>query len=258
MDKEKLDTALADCKAAGITNIFALRGDPPAGQETWTATEHGLTCALDLVHYIRSHYGDYFSIGVAGYPEGHPNNMTTYDETPEELGLSPAEMGRFSIITDKDGNKKTSVCRDTDFAAELEYLKKKVDAGASFIITQMFFDTEVFRAFVEACKSYGITVPILPGIMLIGNYGGLMRMAGFCKTRLPDDLLDALQGHEDDAEAVKKIGSEYCLGLCQRLLEQGVKGLHFYTLNASATTLSIMEKLNYPKLEVQAETIAVE
>ncbi len=161
MPKEKVDHALATCKEVGITNILALRGDPPVGETVWKATEGGLTCALDLVKYIREHYQDYFSITVASYPEGHPTAMTVWEGDISEL--TPAEQGRCSIDTNEDGTKVINVCRDESFTSEIAYLKEKVDAGSDLIITQMFFDVEVFKSFVTACREAGIAVPIIPG-----------------------------------------------------------------------------------------------
>ncbi len=116
--------ALQEAHDGGIRNIVALRGDPPAGEEEWTAAEGGFTCALDLVKYIRKEFGDDFGISVAGYPEGHPNAITELKEG-EESTLTEAELARCSHF---DG--KTYVCKDEDFKKEMDYLKEKVDAGA--------------------------------------------------------------------------------------------------------------------------------
>ena len=121
--------ALQTCLDGGIRNIVALRGDPPHGEETWTATEGGFTCALDLVKYIRAEHGDTFGISVAGYPEGHPNAISELKEG-EEKELSETELGRVSHF---DG--KSYVCRDEDFKKEMLYLKEKVDAGAGEFTT---------------------------------------------------------------------------------------------------------------------------
>lgn len=173
MPIEKVDHALATCKETGITNILALRGDPPAGQEVWKATEGGLTCALDLVKYIREKYDDYFSITVAGYPEGHPTSMTVWEGEVSEL--TPAEQGRCSVDIQEDGTKVVHVCRDDAFLSEIAYLKEKVAAGTNLIITQMFFDVEVFKSFVNICREAGINVPIIPGIFFVNFHD-----ASFC------------------------------------------------------------------------------
>merc|ERR1712176_1211560 len=118
-----VNSALQEALDGGIRNIVALRGDPPEGQDEWKETKGGFTCALDLVKYIRQNFGDQFGIAVAGYPEGHPNAISELKES--EMGnLTQAEKGRCSSF---DG--KTYVCKDEDFKKEMDYLKKKVDAG---------------------------------------------------------------------------------------------------------------------------------
>jgi len=240
MEVQKIDAALQGCKEAGICNLLALRGDPPAGQSAWTATDVNLTCALDLVNYIRSKHGDYFCIAVAGYPEGHPTKMV--EGNPDEL--SQSERGRSSVEVDETTGKQTTyVCRDADFVAEIEYLKKKVDAGAEFIVTQMFFCADVFATFVSACREAGILVPILPGIMCISTYAGFKRMTKFCKTRVPEDMAAKLEAIKDDEKAVKQFGVEYGGEMCRKLLAQGVPGLHIYTLNASTVAKAVLEQV---------------
>lgn len=124
-----IDEALKKCVKYGVRNILALRGDPPKGEERWTAVEGGFKNAADLVRYIRKSYGDHFCICVAGYPETHLEA-----ENPEK---------------------------------DLEYLKQKIEAGSDLIITQLFYDTQKFFDFVQRCRNIGITVPIIPGIMPI-------------------------------------------------------------------------------------------
>ena len=243
MERSKIDDALAGCKAAGITNILALRGDPPAGQAAWTATDATLTCALDLINYIRKTYSaDDFCIACAGYPEGHPSVM---EPAPEGLAsLSPAEQARCSVEVDEaTGQEVVWVCRDAAFAKEIEYLKQKVDAGAELIVTQMFFDAEVFGEFVKTCRAAGIQVPILPGIMLVTSYAGFKRMSKFCKSRVPTALAAKLETIKDDEAAVKAFGAAFGVEMCRRLLELGAEGLHVYTLNASVAARAVLEQL---------------
>ncbi|RYG62749.1 hypothetical protein EON64_17280 [archaeon] len=182
MEISMIDTALDLCKQHGITNLVSLRGDPPVGQDRWTPKDSQLTCATDLVKYIRSKHGDYFCQSVGGYPEGHPAAMITLPLEALET-LSDREKTRYSIE-----DNAINICRDDAFASELAYLKTKIDAGARAIITQMFFDIEVFTAFVSSCRQAGILVPIIPGIMCISTYGGFMRMVKFCKTRVPEEV----------------------------------------------------------------------
>jgi len=158
--------ALQKCHDGGIRNIVALRGDPAEGTEEWTATEGGFACALDLVKYIRKTFGDDFGISVAGYPEGHPNRISELSAEEEE-SMTDAEKGRCCT---HDGI--TYVCKDDDYKKEMDYLKEKVDAGSDFIITQMFFDAEVFKAFVKDCRNWGINCPVVPGLMCINAYPG--------------------------------------------------------------------------------------
>eukprot|EP00051_Salpingoeca_urceolata_P020987 m.322070 g.322070 ORF g.322070 m.322070 type:complete len:343 (+) comp19713_c0_seq35:278-1306(+) len=250
MEAEKVDIALAGAKEAGIRNIVALRGDAPAGQEEWTATEGGFTCALDLIKYIRNAHGDLFSISCSGYPEGHPNVITKVED---EASLSPSEKTR--VIEMEDG---LYVCKDEAYKTEMEYLKQKVDAGADFIITQMIFDADLYKTFVADCKAIGINVPILPGIMCIANVGGFKRMTAFCKSRTPKSLGEKLDAApEGDAEAVRAVAIDFCTELCQGLLDNGAPGLHFYTLNLEKVTEGVLEKLKLGAYAEAAEGAAV-
>jgi methylenetetrahydrofolate reductase (NADPH) len=264
MDENLIVTALDKCKAAGITNILALRGDPPAGQERWTASNVDFSCAADLVKYIKQHYDDFFSIAVAGYPEGHPNAMTELPYSDISV-LTPTEAQRFATdtktVTDENGVSTEvpiiHVCSDANYQTELEYLKSKIEAGAKMIVTQMFFDVEVYDHFVKACRAAGINVPIIPGIMCISNYGGFKRMIKFCKTRVTEEIMAKMEELKEDAEGIKKYGIELGISMCQRLKELGAPGLHFYTLNTSAVTIAIIEGLGYHKVKevVDASTL---
>lgn len=237
--------ALQQAHDAGIRNIVALRGDPPAGEDEWTAAEGGFTCALDLVKYIRKEFGDDFGVSVAGYPEGHPNAISELKEG-EEATLSESELARCSNF---DG--KTYVCKDEDFKKEMVYLKEKVDAGADAIITQMFFDVSVYRSFVKECRDYGINVPIIPGLMCINAYGGFKKMSNFCKTRVPKSLEDKMDSMKDDQAAVKAFGVEFGADVCKSLLEAGAPVLHFYTLNLEKVVYGITDELGITENLVQ-------
>ena len=147
MEKGKVDEALREAYNAGCTNILALRGDPPREKEKWVATEGGFRYAKDLVRYIREKYGDHFDIGVAGYPEGMEDQ-----QDPEEL---------------------------------LDHLKQKIDAGGTFIVTQMFYDVDIFLRWVTQCRARGINVPIVPGIMPIQTHAAFLRRANWSKCRHP-------------------------------------------------------------------------
>ncbi|KAI8825041.1 methylenetetrahydrofolate reductase-domain-containing protein [Fimicolochytrium jonesii] len=207
MPREKIDIALRDAKAAGIQNILALRGDPPRGQENWTKCETGFSYAEDLVKYIRQEYGDYFCIGVAAYPEGH-----TEQNDPE---------------------------------ADMRHLKAKIDAGADYIVTQLFYDVDIFINWYKKCRGLGITTPILPGLMPIQNYGGFHRMTSMCKTFVPQFILDDLEPIKEDDKAVKDYGVKLAVDMCNKMKEEGIRGFHFYTLNLERSTRLILEGLGF-------------
>jgi len=242
MEKEKVDQALNESKKAGLCNFVALRGDPPRGQEKWAAVEGGFNCALDLVKYIRKETGDYFSIAIAGYPEGHPDAM---EEVLGGVGaLSESEKRRARVVVGADGKELVTVCRDASFEKELKYLKEKVDAGSQLIITQMFLDPQVFLDFCKHCKNYGINVPIIPGIMCLNGLAGLKRMAEMCKSRVPEGMMAAAEaaGAVSD-DAFKAWGIEFMTDVCRKLVDGGACGLHFYTLNLENATLAILKNL---------------
>jgi len=205
MPRKAIDDALRRAKEAGIQNVLALRGDPPRGEE-WKQLDGGFAHAVDLVRYIRSEYGDYFGIGVAGYPEGHP-----------------------------DASNKEE---------DLKHLKEKVDAGADLIITQLFYDTSLFLQFVKDCRALGITCPILPGMMPIQTYAGFKRMTALCKTHVPSPITEALEPIQNDDAAVKAYGVKLCIEMCKELLDAGIPGLHFYTLNLEKSVLQILDGLD--------------
>jgi len=229
--------ALQACLDGGIRNIVALRGDPAEGQEDWKASDGGFTCALDLVKYIRKTFGDVFGISVAGYPEGHPNRIS--ELKPEEVAsMSDAEKGRCCT---HDG--VTYVCKDDDYKKEMDYLKEKVDAGSDFIITQMFFDAEVFKLFVKDCRAWGINCPVVPGLMCINAYAGFKKMTKFCKTRVPKDLEERMEAIKDDTNAIKAFGVEFGAEVCRKLIDSGTNILHFYTLNLEKVVYGVTDDL---------------
>lgn len=161
--------------------------------------------ANELVHFIRQESGDHFHIAVACYPEVHP--------------------------------EADSAQRDFDF------FKQKVDAGANSAITQFFFNPDSYFYFVDRCEKNGIDVPIIPGIMPISNYSQLNRFAQMCGTDMPRWLAKRLQDYGDDRNSIQKFGVEVISQLCERLIDQGVPGLHMYTLNRAKTTLKVLNNL---------------
>jgi methylenetetrahydrofolate reductase (NADPH) len=245
METEKVDKALADCKKCGVCNLVALRGDPPRGSEKWEATEGGFNCAEDLCAYITKHHGNWFSVAVAGYPEGHPDNIDIVEGADVDAAvasLSEAEKKRYSISTDETGKKIVQVCRDAKYKIEMKYLKEKIDAGANLIITQMFLDAGVFIQFMADCKEWGINVPVIPGIMCLNAAGGLKRMVPMCKTRAHLMMDAAMEANTSD-ETFKAWAIKFGADLCQKCLDAGAPGLHFYTLNLEVVTLGMLKEL---------------
>lgn len=214
MPVEKLSAALSAAKAAGIRNILALRGDPPAGQSSFEAVEGGFASGLDLVRHIRQEHGDWFCIAVAGYPEAHPDVIVE-----DEAGMA------------------------TNYESDLDYLKRKVEAGADLIVTQLFYDVDQFLRWRDDVRSKGVTVPILPGIMPIVSAAGFKRMTSFCKTRIPEEVRAALDACGDDEAAVKAFGVKLGSDMCRRLLAAEVPGLHMYTLNQETACKAILVEL---------------
>jgi methylenetetrahydrofolate reductase (NADPH) len=200
MERDKVDEALSLAHRAGCKNILALRGDPPRDQDRWEAKDGGFRFAKDLVHYIRKSYGDYFDIGVAGYPEG----------------------------CDDQG--------DADLL--IDHLKEKVDAGATFIVTQMFYDVDIFLSWVEKCRKRGVHIPIIPGIMPISTHAAFLRRAQWSKIHVPEAWHSALEPVKNDDAAVRSIGTNLVAEMCQKILDAGIYHLHFYTMNLAQSTRS--------------------
>jgi len=203
-NKEQLAELLTDYRAAGIENILALRGDAPEGMDSFQATEGGFSYATDLISFLRTQ-GD-FSIACATYPEGHPES--------------------------KGG-----------VADDIRYLKIKQDNGADCAVTQYFFDNDAFFRFRDATEKAGITIPIIPGIMPVGNFEQIVRFSGMCGASIPDWLTEKMTPIKDDLDAVKALGIELASKQCRELLQTGAPGLHFYTLNKSEATIAIRNQL---------------
>ncbi|NPA53539.1 MAG: methylenetetrahydrofolate reductase [NAD(P)H] [Aquificae bacterium] len=205
--KEIIDI-LQEYKNIGVQNILALRGDIPQDkEEKQIFPPDGCKYANELVKLIREEFGDWFSIGVAAYPEGHP-------ESP-------------------------------NIERDILNFKKKVEAGAEFAITQMFFDNRFFYDFLEKVEKENIHIPIIPGIMPITNFKQIKKFASMCGATIPEELVRKLEKYENKPEEVEKIGIEYATKQCEDLLKNGVKGLHFYTLNKSKATIQIYENIKH-------------
>jgi len=237
-----LRATLNEAKESGITSICALRGDPPVGVENWVPAEGGLSSALQLVSFIRQEHGDYFSIAVSGYPEGHP---TVIHPVADETKLSASERSRLIRRVDKaTGAVSLMVCSDADYAREIAYVKKKVDAGGQLVITQMFFDPVVFLTFLDDCRAAGIRVPILPGILLPINCDGFVRMTNFCKTRIPEAMEAKLSECCHDEARFASFRTEYLTDMCRTVWATNkVPNLHFYCLNNHTGIFPILANL---------------
>ncbi len=201
----QLEDYLAKAKSQQTDYIVALRGDPPKGTERFEAVEGGLCYANELVELIRAKFND-FGIAVAGYPEVH-------QEAPDE---------------------KT----------DLENLKRKVDAGADVVITQLFYNNDDYYRFRDRCVAAGITVPIVPGILPVTNFKQALRIASMCKANIPESLQQAMNEH-DDADHQFKTGVEHARKQTIDLIEQGAPGIHYYVLNKSDAAAALLDGLSW-------------
>ncbi|MBV9801179.1 MAG: methylenetetrahydrofolate reductase [NAD(P)H] [Solirubrobacterales bacterium] len=216
--REELSTILDGIAEAGIENVLALRGDPPRGETEWKPHPGGLHYSTELAALITGRYP--FSVGAACFPEIHP-------EAP-------------------------------DLAHDLRFLKQKVDSGASFLITQLFFDNEAYFQFVEEARAVGIEVPIIPGIMPITDVKQIKTITGMCKASIPERLLEALEWRAADRDAVLQLGVAYATLQCAELLARGAPGIHFYTLNRSPATRAILSSLRLHRPWVARQPVRME
>jgi methylenetetrahydrofolate reductase (NADPH) len=200
---DELRSTLDRFASEGVENVLALRGDPPQGEAEWRATEGGLEHSRELVELIAGGYS--FAVGGACFPETH-----IHATSPED---------------------------------DLRHLKDKVDAGVSFLITQLFFDNAVYEDFVARARSIGIDVPIVPGIMPITNIAQIKRITELSGSELPGPIRAQLDARADDPEAVLDFGVAYATLQCAELLAMGAPGIHFYTLNRSPATRAILSAL---------------
>ena len=201
--KEELAEVLDQLAAGGIENVLALRGDPPRGQTHFVKTEGGFEHGQELTRFIKAKYD--FCVGGAAYPEKHP-------EAP-------------------------------DLETDLRHLKEKVESGAEFLITQLFFEPSVYFHFVERARAIGIDVPIVPGIMPVTNVAQIHRFTSMCGASIPASLRDLLERVKDDEQAVIAVGVEWASDQARRLLAGGAPGIHFYTLNRSHSSQMVFDNL---------------
>lgn len=202
--RDDIERILNELEEAGVHHVLALRGDPPKGEKRFVPHPQGFQCARDLTEFIARRGG--FSIAVAGYPEGHPE--ASY------------------------------------FGDEMRYLKEKIDSGAEVVLTQLFFEPELFFRFRDRAHKQGIAVPLIPGIMPVSNAQQLRRFTSLCGASLPEKLTSSLDSLGDSAEKVRDFGVQYAFQMVTELLRDGSPGIHFYTLNKSfqvAEILSLLE-----------------
>jgi methylenetetrahydrofolate reductase (NADPH) len=201
--KDEIKSVLDELRDGGIHNVLALRGDPQKGETRFVKSEGGFGYASELAAFVHESYD--FCVAGACYPERHPEATS-----PE---------------------------------ADLENLKRKVDAGVQILVTQLFFDSRDYFAFVTRARAVGITVPIIAGIMPITNLSQIKRFTALCGARIPAPLLARLEAAGTDAAHVQAIGVEHATTQCRELLAGGAPGIHFYTLNRSPATVEVLERL---------------
>jgi methylenetetrahydrofolate reductase (NADPH) len=201
--KEDIQAVLLQLKEAGVENVLPLRGDPPRGETRFVKTPGGFGNAAELVTYIRSEHD--FCLGGACYPEKHL-------EAP-------------------------------DAESDLRFLKAKVDAGVDFLVTNLFFDNRDYFSFVERARKIGIEHKIVAGIWPITNLAQIQRITGMCGASIPKELLARLDAVKSDPDAVRAVGVAHATAQCRELVDRGVPGIHFYTLNRSHATVEVLEAL---------------
>lgn len=203
--KDEIHTILKDIKNVNIGNVLALRGDPPKDHPNWKPGPENFQYSSELVEFMRSHFKDYFGIGVAGFPEGH------------------------------------ILCPDREQDARFQ--KLKIDAGADFIITQLFFDNKDYFDYVARLRKLGISSRVIPGILPITDYNGLIRFCATCGASIPQKVHDIFKPIASDPEQMQEAGIKFCIEQCRQLLSLGAPGIHFYTLNKVEPVSTILNKL---------------
>ena len=204
--REEVNGVLERLDEAGVENVIALRGDPPRGQENFVPEDGGFSHATELIDHIRANFD--FGLAAACYPEGHT-------ESP-------------------------------DLDLDISYAREKVDRGADFLITQLFYDNRYFFEFMERAQRAGIDVPVIPGVLPILNTAQIRRFTSLCGATIPPELDSQLEQHAEDDNAVRELGVEYASRQVEELWENGVPGIHFYVLNRSYSVSRILANLNLP------------
>ena len=203
--KDELKTIIENIKSRGIRNILALRGDAPIDQPNWKPGPENFKYSSELVAFIRQLFGDHFGIAVAGFPEGH------------------------------------LMCKDRE--KDAQYLKMKIDAGADFVITQIYFDNKDYFEYVTRLKKIGVNARVIPGILPITDYEKLQRFCSLCGATITDNVKKVFEPIRNDPEATLKAGIDFAVNQCRELLKGGAPGIHFYSLNKVHPTDAILKTL---------------
>ena len=203
---DDLRSYLEEASRKEVDFLVALRGDPPQGNSKFQAVEGGFSYANELVEFIRAEFPQ-FGMAVAGYPEVHQEALSA--------------------------------------ESDLENLKRKVDAGADIVITQLFYDNTDYFDFCDRCETAGIEVPIVPGILPVTNLAQIQRITSLCGSKLPDQFVQRLSQKEDDADWQFEVGVEFAAAQVKELIDQGAAGVHFYVLNKSQATLRVLEAADW-------------
>ena len=206
--RDRMKALLDSYKESGIENLMVLRGDPPQGVQGFDFKNQEFSYASDLVKFIRKEYGRYFCVGVAVYPEGH-------------LETSSLEE-------------------------DMKYTKQKIGMGADFAVTQMFFDNRFFYDLSDRMRRDNLTIPVLPGILPLRDISAVKRFASLCRSTIPKPIDEAMSRYEGKPEEMEKVGLEFTIAQCRDLLQNGVKKMHFYTLNKLAIT-KVLDALGFSR-----------
>ena len=201
--KEEIKNILRDIHSRGIKNVLALRGDPPRENPGWKPGKDNFHYSSELCAFIREHFGEYFTIGVAGFPEGHV------------------------------------LCPDRD--QDAKYLKKKTDAGADFVITQLFFSNQDYFDYAGRLRKLGVINRVIPGILPITNYPNLVKFCALCGATVTEEIHKIFKPIQEDPEKTLTAGIDFAIHQCRRLLNDGAPGLHFYCLNKTSPTDQILK-----------------
>jgi methylenetetrahydrofolate reductase (NADPH) len=206
MSESRLRHTLDQARESGIQNILALRGDPPVLSGKEKLETSFISSSVELITWIRKNYGDTFCLAVGGYPESHPEAESR--------------------------------------AQCVDYLKRKIDAGSDFVLTQLFYDLNEYESFLERCSKAGITCPVIPGILPIISYERFIKFTEFTKIKVPPQVKERIGKIHSDDELVRAYGVELCVEMSKKLIDMGAPGLHYYTLNLESSVTDVLQELH--------------